>query len=218
MVKINNIKSDEIQEIQDTKEQTQTLVGVASFSEEFGNLLNISSDSSELGVNQINSENLISPSKTSLGILGDISSLKTDFCYNTLTMDKEDAVFFADLVENTNGNFSVSQQNFSEIISEVEGTEKTKSVTKVLANMLETSMTTQKPVRIDFDNNVSVVMRVDKDGKLSAEFIPGDAAVEQYLKNNISFLKNRLDSQNIAYNDVYYRQNKNNNKKNNKGA
>ena len=49
-------------------------------------------------------------------------------------------------------------------------------------------------------------MKVDKEGKINAEFIPGDKAVEAYLRNNIPFLKQRFEEQNIAYNDLYYRQ------------
>ena len=70
----------------------------------------------------------------------------------------------------------------------------------------------QKPVRIDFDNNVTVVLKVDTKGKVSAEFIPGDKAVEMYLRNNIGFLKQRFDDQNIPYNDILYRHSNNGNK------
>ena len=71
---------------------------------------------------------------------------------------------------------------------------------------------TQKPTRIDFDNNVSVILRISKDGKVSAEFIPGDKAVEEYLRNNIGYLKQRFDDENISYNDIMYKPYKNNSK------
>ena len=73
-------------------------------------------------------------------------------------------------------------------------------------NLISKAHDTQKPVRLDFDNNVTVIMRVDKEGKLTAEFIPGDKAVEAYLRNNIPYLKQRFEEQNISYNDLYYRQ------------
>ena len=47
---------------------------------------------------------------------------------------------------------------------------------------------------------------MDTKGKVSAEFIPGDKAVEMYLRNNISSLKQRFDDQNLPYNDIMYRQ------------
>ena len=42
-----------------------------------------------------------------------------------------------------------------------------------------------QPLRIDFDQNISVILRINKEGVVSANFIPGDKAVEQYLRNNI---------------------------------
>lgn len=47
---------------------------------------------------------------------------------------------------------------------------------------LSESMKTNQPFRIDFDKDVSVIIKVNKDGSLAANFIPGDKAVEQYLK------------------------------------
>ena len=83
------------------------------------------------------------------------------------------------------------------------------------ANLIEEAYKTQKPTRIDFDNNVSVILRITKDGKVSAEFIPGDKAVEEYLRNNIGYLKQRFDEENISYHDIMYKPYKNNNKRQN---
>ena len=69
-------------------------------------------------------------------------------------------------------------------------------------------MKTNKAFRIDFDKDISVVMRVDKDGNLNANFIPGDKAVEAYLRNNISYLKQRFEEQNISYGELTYSKHK----------
>ena len=69
---------------------------------------------------------------------------------------------------------------------------------------LAESMKTNKPFRIDFDKDVSVIIKVNKDGSLAANFIPGDKAVEQYLRNNISFLRQRFDEQNLSYSQLSY--------------
>lgn len=37
-----------------------------------------------------------------------------------------------------------------------------------------------------------------------ANFIPGDKAVEQYLKNNIASLRQRFDEQNLQYSELSY--------------
>ena len=62
-------------------------------------------------------------------------------------------------------------------------------------------------------------MRVDKNGNLNANFIPGDKAVEAYLRNNISYLKQRFDEQDLPYNELTYSKHRNheqNEKRNNK--
>ena len=69
---------------------------------------------------------------------------------------------------------------------------------------LAESMRTSQPFRIDFDKDVSVIIKVNKDGSLAANFIPGDKAVEQYLRNNISSLRQRFDEQNLPYSELSY--------------
>ena len=65
-------------------------------------------------------------------------------------------------------------------------------------------MKTNQPFRIDFDKDVSVIIKVNKDGSLAANFIPGDKAVEQYLRNNIASLRQRFDDQNLPYSELSY--------------
>ncbi len=141
-----------------------------------------------------------------------LSSLDIDFNYDSVSMNLEDALFFVNMAQE--GQFSVSGNqngNFSELI-QTEITQNVVSqrsveVTNQLTNLIEKSMNTQKPVRISFDNDVSVVLKVDKEGKVSAEFIPGNSEVESYLRNNIASLKQKFDEQNLPYNDLFYRQN-----------
>ena len=77
-------------------------------------------------------------------------------------------------------------------------------VSSVLMDKLAESLKTNQPFRIDFDKDVSVILKVNKDGSLAANFIPGDKAVEQYLRNNISFLKQRFDEQDLPYSQLSY--------------
>lgn len=134
------------------------------------------------------------------------------FNYDTVKISKEDARFFADLVENK--QFAIQNNggktDLIKFSDEVGPTYKTQQTSKVLIDLVNKAYEDGKPVRIDFDSNVSVILKVDKKGKVSAEFIPGDKAVEEYLRNNIRFLKQRLDEQNISYNDILYRQSRNN--------
>ncbi len=152
-------------------------------------------------------------------------SLGIDFNYDSISMNINDALFFVNLTQE--GQFSVENaQNgdFNSImqldVSQTYVTKKTVEVTNQLTSLIDKAQNTQKPVRISFDNDVSVILKVDKHGKVSAEFIPGSSEVENYLRNNIASLKQKFDEQNLPYNDLMYRQsskqNKNGNDKNNK--
>ena len=150
-----------------------------------------------------------------------INLIDVDYNFDTVSMDLQDALFFINLSQNgqisiepmQNGNFqSVIQTDIVQnIISK-----KSVEVTNQLTSLIEKAQNTQKPVRISFDNGVSVVLKIDKHGKVSAEFIPGSVEVENYLRNNIAALRQRFDEQNLPYNELYYRQNSRQNKNRNK--
>lgn len=139
---------------------------------------------------------------------------KSAYC-QTMKMDSNDAMFFVNLVNNQQmtaqtaqqaSNFNGVANNFSEIKSEA--TQQTVQVSATLMDAINNSVQTGKPFRIDFDNNIAVVMKVDKDGVLSANFIPGSAAVENYLRNNIEGLRQSFDNQNLPYNELSYSSNR----------
>ena len=151
-----------------------------------------------------------------------LNAMKSDFIYDTLSMNRDDADFFLNMV--SNGQFSIGVQqidgnnfNVSEVnIAPTSEVQKGIEVSKTLINLIEKSMQTQKPVRLDFDNNISVIMKIDRDGKISADFIPSNNEVERYLRNNIPLLVQRFEEQNLPYKELTYRQSKQN-KQNNKG-
>lgn len=137
---------------------------------------------------------------------------------DTLNVDKADAMFFINAL-NSGGYTNYTVQNDGSVIdaSNYRGIE----VSKTLSDMLSKIQNTKQAVRLDFDNNVTVVLRLSDDGKINAHFIPGDKAVEEYLKNNIPYLKQRFEEQNIPYANLSYKQHKerqngqNNKEKNN---
>jgi hypothetical protein len=77
-------------------------------------------------------------------------------------------------------------------------------VSQALLNALNEARQTNQPIRIDFDQNVAVILRVNQNGSLSANFIPGDKIVEQYLRQNIDLLRNTFDEKNLPYSDLSY--------------
>ncbi len=216
-----NIEPISNEKIQDKKTQSNSnqneAENGASFSEEYNLLLAQNAINAGLvqGITDINNVDF---SKKQSGLIGDISLIHSSFNYDTLTISKEDALFFSDIVEKTdyiiqeNNNGSSFQTNLLKVANSSE-TSKPAEVSKALMNLIEESYKTQKPMRIDFDNNVSVILRIGRDGKVNAEFIPGDNAVEEYLRNNIGYLKDRLNSQNLDYGDIMYKPYKDNSKR-----
>ena len=126
----------------------------------------------------------------------------TTIDYDVINMSDEDANFFANLVQNTD----MSMKDIATQVAESNNVQTAKSVqvSSVLMEKLADSLRTNQPFRIDFDKDVSVIIKVNKDGSLSANFIPGDKAVEQYLRNNISYLRQRFDEENLSYSELNY--------------
>lgn len=151
------------------------------------------------------SQNLLSQNIQSLldtkSLISTINSAST-FDYDVINMSDSDANFFANLVQHTD----MSMQSLTEQITNSANKNITSSVqiSSVLMEKLASSMKTNQPFRIDFDKDISVIIKVNKDGSLSANFIPGDKAVEQYLRNNISSLKQRFDDENLPYSELTY--------------
>ena len=125
--------------------------------------------------------------------------------YDRVVMDKADVEFFANLVENGVLN-----------MSDVQGAEKSSRVSKALADLLAKAMNDNKPIRIDFDNNISVIIKIDRAGKISADFLPSSQVAEAYLKENLPLLRQRFDDNNIDYNELNQRQRKQDNQDNRK--
>ena len=194
-----------------------------SFSEEYKLLL--AQNGLNLGINdQALLASIINNAKADtnnfLGYANSLNSIRSAFNYDTLTISKDDALFFNELVEKT--DYIVNEKNdgtaFQTNLLKIANTSETQSlksteVSKALMNLIEEAYKTQKPTRIDFDNNVSVILRIGRDGKVSAEFLPGDKAVEQYLRNNIGYLKERFEEQNLEYGDIIYKPFKDNSKR-----
>ena len=155
-----------------------------------------------------------------------INSIGVDYNYETMSMSFEDAMFFLNLTKEAQFSVETAPTGEFKAITQIEVSQNVVSkraveVTNQIATLVEKAQKTQKPVRITFDNNVSVIIKIDKQGKVTAEFIPGSVEVENYLRNNISALRQKFDEQNLPYNDLFYRQNgrqqNNRNKDKNKG-
>jgi len=121
----------------------------------------------------------------------------------------QDAIFFVNLLnQNQLINYSVEDNKIS-----LNCSEKQINATQGLINMLTSSYETKKPIRLDFGESVTVILKLDHKGKIQAHFVPGTPDAETYLKQNIPSLKQIFDSENINYSYLGYSKNKEENKK-----
>lgn len=162
-------------------------------------------------------QNIISPNELTLNEQINERFLELDFGAEfNINADKigiNDAIFFVNLL-NRDGLISYSVENETISVSDVNN--KKINATTSLLSMLQTSFDTKKPIRLDFDNDITVILKLDKEGKIQAHFIPGTSEVETYLKNNISCLKQSFEDEEINYSYLGYSKHKNNKEKNKK--
>ncbi len=126
---------------------------------------------------------------------------------SSLKMNESDADFFVNLTKNDNVNvqsITAQAQNMVNSGVDVKEVKQNVQVSQTLLNALSEARENNQPLRIDFDQNISVILRVGKDGAVSAQFIPGDKAVEQYLRNNIDALRTSFDEQDLPYSELSY--------------
>lgn len=125
----------------------------------------------------------------------------SEFDIDASKIGVNDAIFFVNLLNQQNLiNYSVEDEGLSVSTGDNEKIKATNS----LLSMLQTSYDTKKPIRLDFDKDVTVILKLDKEGKIQAHFIPGTSEVESYLRNNIQCLKQRFDDENINYSSLGY--------------
>ena len=72
-------------------------------------------------------------------------------------------------------------------------------------SLLRDSIINKKVFRIDFDNQISVIIRINTEGKLVTEFLTNDDAIETYLKNNLHVLKEKFEELKVNYEDITYK-------------
>lgn len=136
-----------------------------------------------------------------------VGTMKLNNSTNSISMTQSDAEFFVKLTQNNDvsmQNITAQAIEMTQQGADVKEVQQNVKVSQALLDALTESREKNQPVRIDFDQDVSVVLRVGKDGALAANFIPGDKAVEQYLRNNIETLKNTFNENDLPYSDLSY--------------
>ena len=155
----------------------------------------------------INTNQISDKNQFAIGELkNNTKTLSLDFT-NSLSMTENDAQFFIDLAQNNtvNAQAVINQAQMAlDNGAELSKVQQNVKISETLLNAINTARETNQPLRIDFDQNVSVILRMGKDGSFAANFIPGDKVVEQYLKNNIETLKSTFEEKELPYTDLSY--------------
>lgn len=133
--------------------------------------------------------------------------IETVVKHDSIIMNQADVEMFANIVENR-------ELNLNDITSET--AIKSVKISKTLADMLVKAKESNQPLRIDFDNNISVIIKISRDGKISADFLPSTQIAEAYLKENLPLLRQRFDDNNIKYDELNQRERKEQNKEQNR--
>ena len=135
---------------------------------------------------------LVNKNRLSAGLKSDDNVFK----YDSIIMNRADVELFANLVEQGTADMSKLSPDAAK---------RTVQVSKTLADLLAKSMANNKPLRIDFDNNISVIIKISREGKISADFLPSSQVAEAYLKENLPLLRPRFDENNIEYDELNQR-------------
>ncbi len=137
----------------------------------------------------------------------------SEFDIDAAKIGVNDAIFFVNLLNQNNLiDYKVEDNKLSVSLDN-----KTINATNSLLNLLKTSYDSKKAIRLDFDSNVTVIIKLDNKGKVQAHFIPGNKECEMYLKNNIPALKQTFEEEGINYSYLGYSNSRNRQKKSRKG-
>lgn len=148
----------------------------------------------------------------------EVFGIEKDCSMSLDSMTDEDIEFFklcSEKKEITINDISVkdSQVNLTTVDNANQVSYKSLNFSKGLFGLIEYAHTKQKPIRLDFQGNSSVILKINSKGGLTAEFIANDTAMEHILRSSIPNLKNKFDSEGIPYEKIIYRENQNKNKK-----
>lgn len=194
------------QDKNDAQSQADQLNGMVDFSN-FGSLS--VSDVNSMLTNDI--AQMLNINNTAVtGLAADMkvtASGMMNLDYSSISMTESDADFFINLTQKNDvsvQNITAQAQNMLNQGVEAKEVKQNVQISETLLNAINIAKENNQPLRIDFDQNMSVIMRFGKDGAIAANFIPGDKAVEQYLRNNIESLKNTFRENDLPYSDLSY--------------
>ncbi|MBX2861095.1 MAG: hypothetical protein KTR14_07660 [Vampirovibrio sp.] len=76
---------------------------------------------------------------------------------------------------------------------------------KAFSEMVQSAYKTGRPVRIDLENQTSVILKI-RNGKVSAEFLSADPKTSLYLKQHVAELRHRMEAEELPVDQLSYRE------------
>ena len=117
---------------------------------------------------------------------------------NASDLTSEDVDYIINLLKQGTADFNFDEKENPSLLS-----------AKFLS-LLKDSLINKKVFRIDFDNEISVIIKIDVEGKISANFLTSSKELEEGLKNNLYILRQKFEEEGIKYNSIEYTSTSNN--------
>ena len=117
---------------------------------------------------------------------------------NASDLTSEDIDYIINLLKQGTADFNFDEKENPSLLS-----------AKFLS-LLKDSLINKKVFRIDFDNEISVIIKIDVEGKISANFLTSSKELEEGLKNNLYILRQKFEEEGIKYNSIEYTSTSNN--------
>ncbi len=139
-----------------------------------------------------------------------LSKSTYEYNINLAELTLDDIKLFSGLSQKADisvSSINPQNQTFNAVVS-AEGLNvsyKSLEVSKTLFSAIENASKTGKPIRLDFGKDASVILKISKDGKVSADFIPNDKAMEIMLRNAIPELKAKFEEEKLPYGELNYK-------------
>lgn len=128
------------------------------------------------------------------------------FKINFKDLKESDFDFLHKLTQKHDFSINISntenQQNLTVLSNNTLKSSGSVDFSKMFAELINQACTSRRPVRIDFDKEISVIIKIDRDGKVSAEFLPGDKAAEIAIKNALPELQAKFNDEKLPYKEL----------------
>ncbi len=80
------------------------------------------------------------------------------------------------------------------------------NLSRKFLDLLRDTIVNNKDFRIDFDNDISVIIRINKDGQLNVELQTTDEDLANHIKENLHILREKFEALNVKYDEISLKQ------------